>query len=179
MRSIVLGLSLFLVAAQAAQAQAPRPSAATMAAMDRLAMMVGNWKGRGWWEIQPGRRSEFDSTERVTRRAGGVALEILGMHTMDRDGRPVVIHDAFGMIWYDEPSGKHRMKAATQAGFVREFELAVDDSGYGWSHPSPDGRGTMRYRASFTADTWRETGEVSADGQSWRSVFEMVLKRAN
>jgi hypothetical protein len=176
----VLVLALAALAAGPAQSQAPRPSAEKVAAMQKLAaLMGGHWKGTGWWEFRPGTRSTFDSSETVTPRAGGMALEVLGRHTLNREGREVVIHDAFGMLWYDEASRRYRMKAATQAGHVSEFELDVDDTGYRWSHPSFDGKGTIRYRTTLTADTWLERGELSVDGAAWRPVFEMSLRRAN
>ena len=177
MRALMIAIA-FLLCLDAG-AQAPRPSAGKMAAMKKLDMMVGHWKGRGWWEYRPGMRNEFDSEESVVRRAGGTALELLGMHSMQREGRPVPVHDAFAMLWYDEPARAYRMKSAVQTGHIHEFEITVFDDGYAWSHPAFDGKGTVRYRATIGPDTWKEVGEQSADGVQWRRVFEMELKRAN
>jgi hypothetical protein len=176
---LLLALAFLLAASFGVAAQAPRPSEAKMAAMKKLDMMVGQWKGRGWWEFRPGMRNEFDSEESVARRAGGTALELIGMHSMQREGRSVPVHDAFAMLWYDEPARAYRMKSAVQTGHVSEFEITVFEGGYAWSHPAMDGKGTVRYRATIGPDTWKEVGEQSADGAQWRRVFEMELKRAN
>ena len=140
-------------------------------------MMVGHWKGKGWWEFAAGNRREFDSEERVTKRAGGTALELLGVHSMERGGQKVVVHDAFAMLWYDERAKKYLMKSAVQTGMIHEFEITLTPTGYTWSHPSFDGKGTVRYVATIGPTTWDEVGESSADGKAWTKVFEMNLAR--
>ena len=158
-------------------AQMPRASAEKLEATAKLDMMVGHWKGRGWWEFTPGNRREFDSEEHVHKRAGGTAFELLGLHTMDRGGQPVVVHDAFAMLWYDERAKRYLMKSAIQTGMIHEFEITLTPTGYTWSHPGFDGKGTVRYVATIGPASWKEVGESSADGREWKQVFEMSLTR--
>ena len=158
-------------------AQAPKPSAEKTEATAKLDMMVGHWKGKGWWEFVPGSRREFDSEERVAKRAGGTAFELLGLHSMERGGQSIVVHDAFAMLWYDERAKKYIMKSAIQTGQIHEFEITLTPTGYTWSHPGFDGKGTVRYVATIGPASWKEVGESSADGREWKQVFEMSLTR--
>ena len=100
------------------------------------------------------------------------------MHTREDGGRAVPVHDAVGLIWFDEPQKRYLMRSMIQTGQTMEFEIKVKEHGYEWGYPDPRRKGEIRYTANFTDHEWREYGEFSADGQTWKKFYEMNLQRA-
>jgi hypothetical protein len=171
-------VGLMILAAAAAvpsgHAAAQEPGAAQRGEMKRLEGLVGTWKGEGWMEFGPGQRHTFMSEERVTAKAGGLALLIEGQHK-DSTGTTVV-HDAVALVTYDERAKLFRFRALDARGHAADSEAQVGNATLSWTIPAAQGM-TMRYTSSWTANEWQEVGEMSTDGKTWRKFFEMKLKR--
>lgn len=168
------------VVAQEAPRRPPTPDA-QLAAIAKLDMMVGEWRGEGWMEFG-GRRSPFRGTEKVQRKLNGVALLVEGAFTSRPAGSEVDIpvHTTLGVISYDPKSKAYRFASwlATGTSGERELELLDDGKGWRWDIEIP-GMGTTRYTTTFDDGEWFEIGERSKDGKEWTKFFEMRLKRAS
>lgn len=180
----VLAAVLFVVTlsgcagAAASEATPPPPGppdpAAQVTAMKKLSFMVGTWKGSGWYVAREG-RVEFNQTEVVAPKLGGTLLVV------DGDGRDAkdqerVVHSAFAVASYDTAASTYRWEAFAN-GSRLETTLTVGDAEWAWSFEAAPGV-TVRYKAVFTADQWRETGEMSTDGgKTWIPNLDMTLQR--
>lgn len=174
----VLLLSIYFASftLDCAVAQKPPKPTRKIEAMKQLGDWVGEWKGKGWIDMG-GQRSHFDSTESVKMKVGGVAILIEGKHKAKYGDREVTVHDALGVLTYNEKEEQYRFHtflATGQAGIYKakllkpgRFQWTIDDLPFG----------TMQYTIDFTADTWHEVGRVSQDGKAWKQVFEMQLKK--
>ena len=78
-----------------------------VAAMRKLDLLVGSWKGAGWSLSPTGTREEFELTETVQRRAGGTVLLVEGHGaTKAVSGKPPApTHDGIVVVSYDEKPG--------------------------------------------------------------------------
>ncbi|MFI4893121.1 MAG: hypothetical protein ACIAQ0_06750 [Phycisphaerales bacterium JB058] len=145
-----------------------------------VAVMAGSWEGTGVYQTGPGQSEEVSVTETAQWRLGSNAILVNGIGTAtDDDGTERTVHDAVGVIRYDE-EGKlviHAFKADA-APIVSEIKV-LDDGRLEWGfEPGPNQ--TIRFRLEFQDDgnTWHETGEFSPNaGETWYPFFEMNLKR--
>ncbi len=145
-------------------------------AMAELAPMVGEWKGSGWMRRGPGEPQHTVSLETVEPRLGGRILVVEGLHHAEDDPSRVV-HHAFGVISYDPESGGYRFQAHLASGRSGDYEMRLEGKDVLWFMDTP--RGKTRYTIHLQDGEWRETGEFSADGESWQPFFGMDLRRAD
>ena len=173
--SVRLAVAVVALAGTAA-AQAPDPAAAR-AAIDRLAPMVGRWRGDAWMAREGGQRVQTVMTETVERKLGGVALLIEGVGRLPADsgGEPRVVHHALAVLSFDARSGSYQMRSYLASGLWGDFAVTPVEGGVSWSRAVPGG--TVRNTARFTADEWHEVGEFSRDGTTWTPIMEMRLRR--
>lgn len=174
-RTLKLFLALTLAALSlSAQPPAPPVTDLQVAELKKAAFLEGTWKGTGWILMQQGKREEFNQTEHVAFRLGGLVLQI------DGEGRKAtgeLIHQAFATMAID-PDGKTcHFRAYNQGRFV-DAPCQLPSAGLmQWSLDLP--RGKTRYTITLTpSGEWHEVGEFSLDGKDWRKTFEMTLTRA-
>lgn len=147
-----------------------------IAAMKQLDWMVGDWKGSGWAE-RGGRKSNFDSFERIEVKAGGTVYAITGIHSVAIPGRdPMIVHDAFGTVTYDLTKKEYTMTAALASGLTSAFVMKIEGKGYTWTTPGQNGPVTYHAKLSSEGE-WVEQGFESRGGKDvmW---FEMKLKKS-
>jgi hypothetical protein len=168
------------IAARATDARpAAPPPTAQLEAMAKLRYMVGEWRGSGWFEMQPGQRLEFRGGERVQEKLDGLALLVEGRFT----GRPpgateeVPVHTTLAVISYEPRARKYEFHTWLATGVSGEYELTLTDDGWRWDIRYPGG--TIRYTMRLGPDgEWIEVGERSTDGATWAKFFEMTLRKA-
>ena len=149
----------------------PKVSIDKLKAVDR---MIGDWKGKGWIVLQSGRET-FNSTETATRELDGTAVLVRGVHRSTADATRVV-HNALGVIAWDQPGQRYSFRAYLATGANSEFTMTPTATGYEWGMDV--GPAKIRYKATLTADSWVEDGERSMDGgKSWIPFFHMELTR--
>lgn len=103
-----------------AGAQGPRRPVEQIQKMQRLDYLLGEWRGDGWIEWG-GRRSSFKSYERIDRKLSGAAYLIEGAHTTNiPEHGEVSVHEALGMLTYDEHRGGYLMRTHTRYGLRRQ-----------------------------------------------------------
>jgi hypothetical protein len=160
------------LAAQATDAADPGP-------MRRLQWLVGEWRGSGWLEFAPGQRRPFTIRETAQAHAGGEVLLIEGLGKMPAPSGQgeIVVHQAFALVSWDAGAGRYAMRAYRSGAGWRDATLEVSDTGLVWGFEDPRG-GRFRFTLVHDApDQWKETGEGSRDGTTWRTFLRMELAR--
>jgi hypothetical protein len=177
-RSLSLPLALILLAivpaldapAQEGAAAAPDPG---LEAMGKLAPLVGKWEGTGWMRMGPGEPSHTRSTETVEFRLDGRILVIEGLH-WSKEKPDEVVHHAMGIISHDPETGHYRFRSYLSDGRNGDHEMRLEGDAILWFIDTP--RGKIRYTIRIHDGKWDETGEFSADGETWNEFFGMNLK---
>ena len=87
------------------------------------------------------------------------------------------VHHALAVVSYNDRKRAFRWQSwRTPGGIYTETEPVVSDGGFQWGMTTP--RGKIRYTGKLAGDgQWVESGEFSADGQTWRVLFGMTLTR--
>jgi hypothetical protein len=147
--------------------------------MRKLDFLVGDWKGEASMQQGPGKGEQVIQTETVRSKLGGKLLlvEGLGKRKLAEGSAGDVVHDALGVVSWDEKSKKYRFDAWTLRGYVEAWFEAGDDNAARWGFSTPDG-GRIRYSISLNdRGEWHEVGEFSRDGNQWMQFMEMTLQR--
>lgn len=167
--TVVFLIALFVVPAYAADE------------MSKLDWLVGDWKGEATVMGGPGKGEVALQTERVQFRQGGkiLVVEGLGKRKLADGTAGDVVHDAFGVIWYDESAKKYRFESWTaQRGHTENawFEVTGPTSAQ-WGFDVPNGK--IRFTITRTEKgEWSEVGEFSPDGGTrWFKSIEMKLAK--
>lgn len=152
-----------------------QPGAAVRAAMQKVQFLEGRWQGAGWIQMGP-KREAFVVAETGTFKANGGVLVLEGLGR-DAADTTVIIHQAFGVISYDQQNSRYLMRAFRADGNHVDADFRVTEDGsiiWGFTHPMA---GQIRYTIRLENDQWVESGEMSRDGQRWQPFLEMRLSR--
>ena len=144
--------------------------------IEQLEFMKGTWSGEGW--IYKNReRKEFTQTETISSKVDNTLLVIDGIG-YSKDNRDKVIHDAFGVISYNQEKKSITMVSFSSTGGKMENKIKlIDDKKLAWSFKDERG-GTIRFHEDFSEEgVWIENGEYSPDGQKWFPFFHMRLEK--
>ena len=170
--------AVLLAAPALAQAPSgpPTPSPARLEAMRRLAFLEGTWKGEGWMQMGPQRRT-FRGTETVTRKLDGLALLVEGLHHGGPPGAERVVHQTLAVLAaQDDGTYSFHTWLATGSSGIHKGEWK--DGAFLWTLENPM-QGKVRFTIRLDAQgRWYEIGEASRDGASWTQFFEMTLAKA-
>lgn len=174
MRLCAAALLLATTTPLAAQrAPTPEMQAATHAAMEAVAFLVGDWAGSGWILAPDGKRHEFLQTERIRALQDGQVILIEG-RGLDATDTTNVIHDAVAFIGYDSNAQRYIMRSFLPGGRTTDAEVEAKPGSLVWRIGT-----TIRYTISVDdAGTWFEIGEYTPDqGRTWQQFIEMRLVR--
>jgi hypothetical protein len=174
----VASVAAWVITVGAAQAQAPAPTAsqAMRDAMARLKFLVGSWKGDCIMQMGPGPAEEVAQIEVVEAKLDGLVLLVEGVGTSRSTSK--VVHQALGLISYNEATGQYRVVAYRQGGQSVDAKAKfLDDGSFQWGFDA--GGRSVRYTISDRKGDWYETGEFSVDGKTWTRFLEMQLKRTS
>lgn len=152
-----------------------QPSEHLRAAMQKFQFMEGTWTGTGWIQMGP-QRSEFTVDEKGAFKANNTVLVMEGIGH-DATDSTKIIHQAFGVISYDQEAGKYLMRAFRADGNYVDADISVADDGsivWGFTHPMA---GQIRYTIRLTDGQWVESGSMSRDGATWMPFLEMKLNK--
>lgn len=148
--------------------------------MRKLDFLVGDWKGEASMQSGPGKGERALQTETVRSKLGGklLLIEGLGKRKLADGGAGDVVHDAVGIVTFDEKTKAYRFDAWTaRAGYVQAWFEAGENNSARWGFDTPDG-GKVRYSISLNdKGEWREVGEFSRDGNQWMQFMEMNLQK--
>lgn len=140
-------------------------------AMQRLAMMDGQWRGTVRMQQRDGSELTLVQTERVGTLLDGTVRLVEGAGHAADGSRPF---QAFGIISFDPRSGTFQMRSHAQE-LSGDFPLEVRSDGFSWSLSA--GPATIRYTATIDKGTWTEVGERLVTGQPPQKFLEMKLQR--
>jgi len=148
--------------------------------MRRLDWLVGEWKGEASVQMGPGKPELGLQHERVQTKLGGKVLlvEGLGKRKLADGAAGETVHEALGVMSFDEKTKKYRFDAWTaRDGYVAAWmEVGANDT-VTWGFDPPNG-GTVRYTISRTdKGEWHEVGEYVRDGRTMK-FFEMTLQKS-
>lgn len=147
---------------------------------EELQFMKGTWKGEGWMMIKR-KRKAFTQNETITSKVDGKILVIdgKGYDNNNLQKKKKVIHNAFGVISYNEEKKMMTMLSFSSTGGKMENELKlIGDKKLEWSFKDKSG-GTIRFREDFSEKgVWLEQGAYSFDGKKWTPFFQMKLKKS-
>lgn len=169
-----LAAAALLACSSAAAQGPPDPSAriaAQRAAMERLAVMDGVWRGPAWTLGPQGRRA-LTQTERVGTVLGGTVRMFEG-RGYEADGS--IGFNAVGVVSFDPASGNYTLTSWVM-GYSGSFPLRLTEDGYVWEAPAGPGA-VIRYTATISDGAWREIGERIAGDAPPVQVMEMNLRR--
>jgi hypothetical protein len=170
--TITLITSYFVSAAQASEELKTQ--------MEKLAYMVGNWKGEGAVRMGPGEPKKSTVNEHIEWKLQGTLLYIEGIgNSIDAEtNKEIVSHHVVAIISYDVNSKQYKFKSYLVDGKSADayFKIIADDT-YEWGFDVPSGK--IRYTITLdkTKSIWNEIGEFSRDGATWMNFFEMHLNK--
>jgi len=177
---ILLSFGLLVNTPSKALAQSTSPPSASIDAIKKLDFLLGSWKGDGWIQMGAGNRRNFNQSEVVESKLGGLVIMIEGLGKgSDADNNGAIVHNAIAIISYDSDAKVYRWRAYTADGRSIDTEAKLTgDHILQWGFAVPQA-GTIRYTMDLSQpDHWHETGEFSHDGKSWFNTFEMMLQRS-
>ena len=170
-----LALAAVLLAAPAAvQAQmsaSPNGTEAQRAAIDRLDMLDGEWRGEATIH-GPGGTTTLTQTERVGSMLGG-SIKVIEGRGYAADGSTQF--NAMATVSWDTRAGRYGFRSYAQ-GYSGDYAFEVTDDGFRWETPAgPNAK--IQYVAVVRDGTWHEVGTFVAEGQPPRQMIEMRLTR--
>ena len=130
------------------------------------------WVGKATGTLPTGERYEVTQTERMGPLLGGdiVVIEGRGYKPDGTTG-----FNAFAIASWNPHTRKYELRSYAQ-GHAGTFELVLTDTGFTWEVPAGP-EAVMRFTATVTDRTWRETGDYVATGRPPVRSFEMNLER--
>lgn len=164
-----------------ADASSPPENAQSETALELspISAFVGHWTGTGEYTMGPGNVETVDIKEKATWRFDGKAILVEGKGTIKQeDGTEKTVHDAIGMIFVDEQTGKVMMHAFKPDGPPVVSEISEqEDGGLQWGFDTGPNQ-KVRFTIRFTQTTWHEAGEFSPNGgETWYPFMEMTLHK--
>ena len=154
-------------------------SSPVVKATDSLSFMLATWTGDGWIRMGP-KKETFQLTEVITSKVDGAVISIdgIGVTTDSVTNVTKKVHDAFGVVYYDEESKGFRISAFSSAATKKDVEFKVADKVMTWSFKTDNG-GIVRFTEDFSEeDKWTTVGEYSADGNRWFTFMQYKLQRS-
>lgn len=153
----------------------------SLKSLEQLSFMRGTWKGSGW--IMKGKeRKEFIQNEIINPRIDNTILVIdgIGFDKESSNSEKKIIHNAFGIISYNENMNSMTMLSFSTTGKKMENEInLIGDKKLEWSFKDDRG-GIIRFKEDFSQENlWIEYGEYSSDGEKWFPFFQMTLEKIN
>jgi hypothetical protein len=168
-----------LVALNGVVVMAQDPAPSRRVEMRKLDFLVGQWRGEGWIEYGPQRRT-FRQTESVEVKVEGeiLVMDGLGKGKVPGKDEEVTVHSAFAVVSYDEKAKVFRWRAYRVGGNWIDTEAKVGDNRLEWGYHE-ERAGDIRFTIlKNEKGQWVESGAISGDGKTWRQFFEMTLERS-
>ena len=144
----------------------------------KLEFLVGDWKGEAQVLSGPDKGEHAVQVETVRWKLGGKALlvEGIGKRKLDGGATGEIVHDALGVVWYDEAQKKLRFDAWTAANGHVDAWFEAGENSARWGFDIPHGK--IRFTISLTEKgEWHEVGEYSPDGNRWFQTIDMKLAK--
>jgi hypothetical protein len=148
--------------------------------MQPLLSWVGRWQGEGSMYTNTGELRKSAVDEHIESKLDGVVLLIegIGKFVDPSTKKEIIAHHALAVLSYDQNSNQYKFKTYLKDGKSADawFNVIAENT-YQWGFDTKTGK--IRYNITLNpaAKTWNETGEYSADGNTWKKFFEMNLTK--
>jgi hypothetical protein len=152
----------------------PRPNPEVQReAMQKLAFLVGLWKGEATVWVGPEGQKRIQQTEDVQFELGGLVLLIEGTGRNPATG--AVEFNALATVSFDEASSSYRVRAYHGGNYV-DAEMKVRDRGMEWGFTS--GPATITNTMHLDEDgQWVEVTDVVVAGGPARRTMELRVRK--
>ncbi len=174
----ILMILLFAISLNKTVGQAP-PNHSTRCKeeMKKLGYMVGDWSGEAVY-----RGKTITQTEHIEWKLEGVVLAIDGTGIVKNATTSLdeIAFRAFGLINFDPMDQQFKFKSYVKEGHATNAYFKVSaENRFEWGFGIPNSNAKSKY--NITLDpvkiTWHETGEYSADGNTWMQFIELNLTK--
>jgi hypothetical protein len=150
------------------------------AELKKLDFLVGTWEGTGWMQI--GReRKNATIREVVQPKVGGLiyVVEGIGKNKDEKTGEERVIHNAYGIFYVDDQTGKLSFRFYKENGQTGETPVEVSGTKVVWGFTTQPGNVQVRFTEELNdKGEWTEFGEVFVN-EKWMRFLEMKLRKVN
>lgn len=176
MRLLIAALALLLIPASAwAQGYRPPDLSAQRTAMERLAPLVGRWRGEG--EVRFPAVATVHHSEEVGSEIDGLVITLRGTAYASADGTGEPVFRAIGFINYNDTLGRYEVRSYAMGHAITATGEFLPTGEFRWGF-APGGPVQIRYTLRFDDTTWNEIGEMSYDnGATWQQTISMNLTR--
>jgi hypothetical protein len=148
--------------------------------MKALSAWIGRWQGEGSLQMGPGEPKKSSVDEHIEYRLDEMLLVVegVGKATDPATGKEAVVHHAFGVISFDQPTNAYKFKTYLKDGRGADaWFIVTGENIYQWGFDTPSGKIRYNIILNVANKTWNEIGEFSADGTTWMKFFEMNLRK--
>jgi hypothetical protein len=172
-KRVLLVAVLCVITATSAVAQIRPNVDAQRDAMQKLAFLVGQWKGEATVSTGPGGPRRLEQTEDVQFKLGGLVLLIEGTGRNPVSG--AVEFNALATVSFDEASGAYRFRAYSGGNYV-ETALTVRDRGVEWGFTAGAATVTNTMHLDDSGQ-WVEVTDVVIGGGPPRRTTELRVRK--
>ncbi len=149
----------------------------------KVDFLVGTWKGKGWIMMGRDGRKNFTITEKVQPKLNGeiVVVDGLGKSKDEKTGVERIIHQAYGVFYFDSKTKKLKFRFYKADGAEGETTPIFFENKMVWQLDVPEYGVTTKFTEYINEKgNWLETGEVTRDGgKTWFKFFEMELSKVS
>jgi hypothetical protein len=172
-KRLLLCAALCAVSATVAPAQGRPNPAVQREAMQKLAFLVGQWKGEATVTMGPGGPKRLQQTEDIQFKLDGLALLVEGTGRDPASG--TVEFNALATIAFDEASGTYRFRAHSGGNYL-ETELKLKDRGFEWGYTAGSATVSNSMHLDDTGQ-WVEFTDVVIGGAPPRRTTELRVRK--
>lgn len=144
--------------------------------MQKLACLVGDWKGEAT-VMTPAGTITVQQTEHIEWKMNNMLLSIEGIGR--EAGKDTDSFHAFALVNYDATLQQFKFKSYVKEGFSTDAYFKIlEPFKFEWGFDIATG-GKTRYIITIdpTKKTWHESGDYSRDGITWMKFIDMTLTK--
>lgn len=158
--------------------QMPDASERCKAEMQKLAYLVGDWKGTALHSSRDGQVTVMQQ-EHIEWKLQGLVLGIEGTGRQKNEvtGAEDITFQAFAVVNFDPVDNEFKFRSFIKEGYRTDaYFKVIGENAFEWGFDIQTG-GKTRYfiRLDPVKKTWKETGEYSPDGTRWIKFVELDL----
>lgn len=142
--------------------------------MQKLAYMVGTWKGEASMRQPNGSVLKVNQEEDIQFKLDGTILMVEGT---GRNEESKIVFNALGIISYNPDTHSFGMKSHVMDGKQTDAYFTIHkENNFEWGFTIAN-NAKIRYFITLNSqeNSWKEKGEYSPDGNSWYPFMEMNL----
>ena len=146
--------------------------------LEQLNFMIGTWEGDSWMMTENGKSSsKIKETVNCKLDCNILVAEGLGTKIDPETNEVKIVHNAFGVIFYDKISQSLMLRAYKDGNETTSKIELVEAKKIRWFLEIPNGS-KVRFTSDYSEENkWIETGEFSRDGKNYNTFMEMNLIR--